>query len=92
MILKCCSISHRAKTGTNDVTGALEERRVEAKQLLLDTAEEMGNEKMAEVADAIKRLHQQSVAELKIVLVDILKGHTDLLKRFIDFLPKRLRA
>jgi uncharacterized protein YjgD (DUF1641 family) len=54
--------------------------------------EKLGKEKMAEVADAIKRLHHKSVAELKAVLVDILKGQTELLLRFQEFLPKRLRS
>ena len=83
---------HRTKTGTTEATGALEERRIGAKQLLVDVEEQLGKEKMAEVADAIKRLHQKSVAELKAVLVDILNGQTELLLRFQDFLPKRLRS
>jgi hypothetical protein len=52
----------------------------------------LGKEKMAEVADSIKRLHQKSVAELKTVLVDIFKGNAEFQQRFLEFLPKRFRS
>jgi hypothetical protein len=45
----------RFKTGIADVTGAVEDRRVRAKQLLLDVEQQLGKEKMAEVVDVIKR-------------------------------------
>ena len=82
----------RSKTSVADVTGAVEERRVDAKQLLLDLEHELGKEKLAEVANAIKRWHHKSVTQLKVFLVHSLKGHPTLLERFVEFLPKRHRS
>ena len=90
------NISHRAKyrskTGIDDVTGSVENRRATAKQLLLDVEAKLGAEKMAEVADAIKQLHRKSLLELKVVIVDIFKGNADFQQRFLEFLPKRYRS
>lgn len=88
------SYSHllRFKTGIADVTGAVEDRRVRAKQLLLDVEQQLGKEKMAEVVDVIKRLHRKSVAELKSLLVDILKDNAEFQHRFLEFLPNRFRS
>jgi hypothetical protein len=85
----CVLLPNRAKTSTGDVTGDVEERRVNAKQLLLDLERKLGPEKLAEVANAIKRWHQESIPELQVFLVEILRGQTELLERFLDFLPKR---
>lgn len=82
----------RSKTATGDVIGAVENRRVDAKQLLLEVEERLGKEKLAEVADAIKRLHQTSVTELRLHLFDILRGHPDLIQKFVAFLPARFRV
>lgn len=82
----------RFKTGMADITGAVEERRVKAKELLLDVESQFGKEKMAEVADSIKHLHQKSITELKTNLVDIFKGDAEFQKRFLEFLPKRFRS
>jgi hypothetical protein len=89
ILLSCLHCVHRAKTSTGDVTGDVEERRVSAKQLLLDLERKLGPEKLAEVANAIKRWHQESIPELQVFLVEVLRGQTELLERFLDFLPKR---
>ena len=89
-IFPCCVLD-RTKTGTSDVTGATEERRVDAKQLLLDIEDQLGKEKLAEVVNAIKRLHQKPISDLKSELVEVLKGHAELLQRFLEFLPRRFR-
>ena len=69
----------------------MEHRRVDAKRLLLDLEQELGKEKLVEVAAAIKRWHHKSVTQLKVFLVHNLKGHPALLERFVEFLPRRHR-
>jgi hypothetical protein len=44
---------------------------------------------MGEVAAIIRQLHTLYDAETKDALFSLLRGHPDLQKRFLDFLPKR---
>jgi len=81
-----------SKTGMTDVVGAVEGRRVAAKELLLQIQEVMGTETMALIAEAVKNLHKRSIPDLKERAVGILRDQPDLLERFMDFLPKRFRT
>jgi len=74
-----------------EVIGAVEERRVAAKELLLQIQLELGTEKMTQIAEAIKLLHQSSVSELKERAVDLLHERPELLDKFLEYLPKRFR-
>lgn len=73
--------------------GAVEQRRISAKELLLEIQKAVGTEKLARVVSAVKALHDpSSVGDLKKVLVDILRNHPDLLERSMEFLPRRFRG
>ncbi|CAB9523474.1 Mesoderm induction early response 1 [Seminavis robusta] len=76
-------------TGTGDVSQAVEGRRSDAKQLLLDIQRELGKDKMAEVGGAIISLNQGSEVESKEALLRILKNHPQLHQRLVEFLPRR---
>ena len=82
---------YRAKTAMSEVIGAVGERRITAKELLLQIQLELGTERMIQITDAIKALHQSSVPELKERAVELLHEKPELLDRFLDFLPKRFR-
>lgn len=82
-------MNDRSETGTQDVIGAVEERRSEAKEVLLDIQRDLGKDGLAEVAGAIISLHQGAEDESKEALVRILKSHPQHYERLIEFLPKR---
>jgi hypothetical protein len=83
----------RSKTGSGAVIGAVEERRVAAKDLLLEVQAALGNDKLTQLINAVKALHDpSSVGNLKNVLVDLLKDHPALLERSMEFLPRRFRT
>jgi uncharacterized protein (DUF2336 family) len=79
----------RSETGTGDVSQAVEGRRSDAKQLLMDIQREMSKDKMAEVAGAIISLNQGSEMESKGALLRILKNSPELHARLVEFLPRR---
>jgi hypothetical protein len=81
----------RLKTGIADVTGALKERRSNAKMLLSDIEEKLGKEKMTQLLDIIKGFHQRSSSELLTEIDGIFEGVSDLQTKFMDFLPSHLR-
>jgi hypothetical protein len=80
---------HWSETSATESTGAVEERRQSAKDLLLEVQNVKGKETMAEVAAIIRQLHTAYDAETKDALLSLLRGHPELQKRFLDFLPKR---
>jgi hypothetical protein len=79
----------RFKTGVEEVTGAVEDRRAKAKELLLEVEEQFGKEKLAEVVYIIKHFHQKSIVELKTMLFTLFTGKAEFQQRFLEFLPKR---
>lgn len=85
------SSENRARTAMPEVIGAVEDRRVAAKELLLQIQLELGSEKMTLIAEAIKLLHQSSVSALKERVVDLLHERPELLEKFLEYLPKRFR-
>jgi MinD superfamily P-loop ATPase len=88
--LLTCSFFTRPKTAISDVAGAIEERRIKAKKLLIDVETQMGKDKLAEIVDVIKRFNQRSITtNLKAVIVDICNGYPEFEQRLLEFLPKR---
>lgn len=85
-------IYYRSKTGMPDVVGSAEERRVEAKELLLQIQSTMGKEAMAQIATAVKNLHNTSIGDLKEHALGILQDRPDLFEKFVEFLPRRFRT
>lgn len=81
--------TNRQKTSVSEVTGALDDRRTLAKRLLLDIEDELGNEKMTEVAQLVKTFHQRPAIESRTRLLGILHGSDNLKQRMLEFLPKR---
>ena len=80
----------RPKTSISDLTGAVEDRRVNAKKLLLDIEAKMGKDKLIEVVAIIKRLNQRSIpSNLRAIIVDICSGHPEFEQRLLEFLPQR---
>merc|ERR1712150_5285 len=79
------------ETGTKDVIGVVEEKRLAAKELLLDIEKIMGRDKMSEVASAIMTLHQEPENDSRIDFEEMLKENPDLLQRLNHFLPAKLR-
>ena len=85
-----CGIHYnRQKTSTSEVIGALDERRSQAKRLLLDIEDELGFDKMKEVALLINSFHQRPAMDSRTRLLGILHGSDHLKQRMLEFLPKR---
>mmetsp|Transcript_87023 Transcript_87023/g.130488 ORF Transcript_87023/g.130488 Transcript_87023/m.130488 type:complete len:615 (-) Transcript_87023:44-1888(-) len=83
--------SEWSKTSISDVAGAIEERRIKAKKLLLDVEKHMGEEKLHQIVTVIKRFNQRSTtANLKAMIVNICSGHPEFEQRLLEFFPKRL--
>jgi hypothetical protein len=76
------------ETTAADVTGATEERRQKARDLLLDVQSKLGNEIMAEVMNAVRKLNRSYDGETRNSLFHLLRGHQELQKRFSEFLPR----
>jgi len=60
-----------------------------AKRLLLDIEDELGNDKMIEVAQLVKTFHQRSAIESRTRVLGILHENETLKMRMLEFLPKR---
>ena len=75
------------ETSVNDVTGALENRRKRAKALLVDVQKLLGEEKLAAVALAVRKLHRSYSSEAKLELFRLLEDNVDLQRRFLEFMP-----
>lgn len=85
-------MSGRHKTGVSDVTHAVEERRLAARDLFLQVQAELGTQTLNELASAVKSLKDGSIEDLKETFVDLLREQPELLDRFLAFLPKRFRG
>jgi len=81
---------HWSDISPNDVTGALEERRQNAKAVWLLCQEKIGREKTGEVARVIRELQKDYDEDTKVELFALLKGQSELQKRFLEFLPKNV--
>jgi len=85
-------LSYRNKTSVADVTGAVEERRVAAKELFLQVQSDLGPVAMNELAAAVKSLKDGEIEDVKETFVEVLQDQPELLDRFLAFLPKRYRG
>jgi len=74
--------------------GATEQRRVLAKEFLVHARDCIGPEKYLLIANKLKLYHakEMSIAMLKENIAQVLKGKPELVERFNDFLPKKLRS
>ncbi|CAJ1969526.1 unnamed protein product [Cylindrotheca closterium] len=79
------------RTSIADVTGALQERRMDAKTLLLEIESAISPEKYLRLMDVITDFHCKSSEEVLQEVEVILEGHSKLQAQFIDFLPDHLR-
>lgn len=79
------------RTSIADVTGALKERRANAKVLLLEIESIVSPEKYSQLMDIITDFYQKSSEEVLEEVEEIFEGHSELQARFIDFLPDHLR-
>jgi predicted transcriptional regulator len=79
------------RTSIDDVTGALKERRVDAKLLLLEIESAISPEKYSRLVDIITDFYYKSSEEVLQEVEEILEGHSKLQAQFIDFLPDHLR-
>lgn len=81
---------HWSETSVGEVTGAVEDRRLTAKALLLDVQDTMGKDVMGEVAGIVRDLYRSYSIQSKKELFGLLRGQPELQKRFLDFLPKNV--
>lgn len=77
-----------SEASVGEVTGAVEQRRHLAKQLLLDVQDTLGPEVTSRVAAALRRLHKSYSHSVKEELFALLENQPELKKRFLEFLPK----
>jgi hypothetical protein len=70
---------------------SVEERRLKAKELLLDVESQLGKTKALQVFQVLKDASDISMVEAKTKLLEILRGHKDFQSRFLEFLPHQLR-
>jgi len=82
------------KTSVSSLVVSLEERRVRAKELLLDVEAKLGRTKMLRVFEVFKNASDNettTVADCKTKLIEIFRGHRDFQTRFLEFLPQPMR-
>ena len=81
---------HWSETNPNDLARATEERRDKAKQLMMDVNEMLGKNVTGQIANAVKELNRSDTPAARAALFSLLHGHTDLQRRFNEFLPKQV--
>ncbi|KAG7338717.1 ELM2 domain containing protein [Nitzschia inconspicua] len=79
------------KTSNSTATVSIEERRMKAKELLLDVESQLGKNKALQIFQVLKDASDISLVEAKTKLLDILRGQKDFQSRFLEFLPHQLR-
>eukprot|EP00980_Cylindrotheca_fusiformis_P009921 scaffold2195_cov132-Cylindrotheca_fusiformis.AAC.5 len=79
------------ETGTGDASGATRERRSNAKRVLLEIDQKLGQEKLAQLMDLIRGFHQRSASDLIAEIDEVFDGASELKSMFLDFLPSHLR-
>ena len=79
---------HWSETSATDLVRATEERREKARQLMLDVNATLGKGVVGQVANAVKELNRADTPPARASLFSLLHGHTDLQRRFNEFLPK----
>lgn len=81
----------RTQTRSTSLAVSIEERRAKAKELLLDVEAKLGRNKMMKTLEVFQYADEMPIAECKIKLLEICKGHKDFQSRFLEFLPQELR-
>eukprot|EP00977_Amphora_coffeiformis_P011078 scaffold2655_cov179-Amphora_coffeaeformis.AAC.11 len=81
---------HWSETSATDLVRATEERREKARQLMLDVNAALGKSVLGQVANAVKELNRADTPSARANLFSLLHGHTDLQRRFNEFLPKQV--
>mmetsp|Transcript_36999 Transcript_36999/g.67892 ORF Transcript_36999/g.67892 Transcript_36999/m.67892 type:complete len:977 (-) Transcript_36999:188-3118(-) len=87
----------RTGGGGDGAVGATQQRRNHACDLLSQVRETVGNDAYATLAKSLIACNSSqaainSLSEVKTAATDIMKGHPDLLERFISFLPEEVRS
>ena len=82
---------HWSETNPSDLVTATEERRDKARQLMLDVHSTLGKTVTGQVANAVKELNRADTPAARAQLFTLLHGHTDLQRRFNEFLPKQVQ-
>jgi hypothetical protein len=83
------------KSGRNFTKGgATEQRRLMAKDFLVYTRDRIGAEKYCQIANLLKDYHAKDITltDLKSSILQVLDGDNELVLRFNDFLPKKIRS
>jgi hypothetical protein len=79
-----------SETNPADLARATEDRREKAKQLMIYASDVLGKNVIGKVANAIKELNRADTPSSRAALFNLLHGHTDLQRRFNEFLPKQV--
>ena len=79
------------KAGSSSFNVSVEERRVKAKELLLDVEANLGTETMLKVFGVLKNADETTLVQCKTKLLDIFRGHKEFQTRFLEFLPQQMR-
>lgn len=74
--------------------GAAEQRRVLAKEFLVQTRDIVGPERYLLLANNLKLYHEKQldISQLRENILNVLKDRPELVERFNEFLPKKLRT
>lgn len=90
------AICHRSKTGGGgpDEIGAVEQRRMMAKDFLVHVRDTIGLENYLQIVSHLKSFKSRSLSipHLKDSAADLLKDHPELLEQFLEFLPRKFRT
>ena len=78
-----------SESAPSDMARATQDRRETAKQLMLQAHQVLGKTVIGQVANAIKELNRDDTPAARAALFNLLRGHTDLQRRFNEFLPKQ---
>lgn len=78
-------------TGSTLLAVSVEERRVKAKELLLDVEAKLGRDTMMRVMDILKNADETALVQCKTKLLETFRGHQEFQTRFLEFLPQQLR-
>lgn len=74
--------------------GAAEQRRVLAKEFLVQTRDIVGPERYLLLANNLKLYHEKQldISQLRENILKVLKDRPELVERFNEFLPKKLQT
>ena len=82
--------SHWQENNVDESLHSVERRYGAAKKLLLEVDSLLGEDVFVKVATAVRKLRTSHDRSLKESILRELKGHPDLQRRFLDFLPREV--